>query len=221
MPVTAISYYDAIVWCNAYSEMMGYTPVYYSSTTDRSPSAVIRKTTDLSLIEGSSPYYTSDYVLWTANGYRLPTEGEWHFASSCGGYYPYNHVSGNINAACSTGAPTSYSAWANWLANASDNKTIPVDGNLSNIWGIHNMSGNVWEYCFDLYSNAPTSDQTDYVCKVPTDPTDPAVLGAIVCGGSFSNGHSVECTTVGNRTKTGLSNGSIDNGFRLARTITQ
>ena len=80
------------------------------------------------------------------------------------------------------------------------------------------MSGNVWAYCFDLYNDPPTSDITDYVCKAPDNP---ASLGAIVCGGSFSNGHSVGCTTVGNRTKTGLSNGSIDNGFRLARTITQ
>ena len=217
MPVLAISYYDTIVWCNAYSEMKGYTPCYYNSTTDRSPPAVIRKTADLNAIEATSPYYTSDYVLWTANGYRLPTEGEWHFAASCRGYYPYDHVSGNFGYACSTGDSTTYSTWANVFTNHS----VSVSALLPNIWGIHNMSGNVWEYCLDLYNDAPISPKSDYVCKEPTNPSTPASLRAVVCGGSFSNGHPKMCATVGNRTSTNLTPGAVDNGFRLARTITK
>lgn len=61
-PVHTVSWYDAVKWCNARSQMEGLTPVYY---TDAEQTEVY-KAGDVEL--------TSDMVKWTANGYRLPTE---------------------------------------------------------------------------------------------------------------------------------------------------
>jgi formylglycine-generating enzyme required for sulfatase activity len=210
MPVTCVSYYDAIVWCNAYSEMMGYTPCYYSSTSDRTAAAILRSTTTAANIAATSPYYSQNYVLWTANGYRLPTEGEWHYAASCGGYYAHNYISGGTSAYASGNPPTSYSTWAN----AKTGATVPVTSKDPNIWGLFNMSGNVWEYCFDRFDNVPASAQINY-----TYPASPSWTDTVVCGGSFKSAHPVGKATVGNRSRTDPSGGDIDNGFRLARTI--
>lgn len=67
-PVTNIGWNDAVVWCNAYSEISGKTPVYFKSTGEL-------------LTDSTFTSYTiSPYPDWTADGYRLPTEGEWQYA---------------------------------------------------------------------------------------------------------------------------------------------
>jgi len=210
MPVTGITFYDALVWCNAYSEMMGYTPCYYSSTWDRSSSAVMRNAASLAAIAENGDYHASSYTLWTANGYRLPTEGEWHYAASCGGYYAYNHVSGNTAAYVSSDSGT-YTAYAN----ASSDVTVPVRSLIPNIWGLYCMSGNVSEYCFDLYNAAPNAPKTDYACDTPAS----TEVYTVVCGGSFAT--DAGNTTVGNRQQVSIGSLTAGKGLRLARTITQ
>ncbi len=68
-PVTMVSWFDAVKWCNARSEKEGLVPAYY---TDSSQNTVYRAG-DLGL--------NPDAVNWSANGYRLPTETEWEFAA--------------------------------------------------------------------------------------------------------------------------------------------
>jgi formylglycine-generating enzyme required for sulfatase activity len=67
-PVTKIDWDDSVVWCNAFSEMEGRTPCYF---TDRTRTTVYRNSTlGLDL--------TSDWVDWDATGFRLPTEVRTH-----------------------------------------------------------------------------------------------------------------------------------------------
>jgi formylglycine-generating enzyme required for sulfatase activity len=105
----------------------------------------------LSELEGRKPFYevngeTVRVPDWKAPGYRLPTEAEWEYA--CGGDPP------NLDE----------HAWFN--AN-SGSVTHPVGKKLTNRFGLHDMHGNVWEWCWDSYDK-------DYCKQSPRDdPTGP------------------------------------------------
>lgn len=79
-PAGGINRRDAIVWCNAYSQMMQLKPVYYSDKEFKKPikSSLSGDFEDRQDLRPGS--FDSPYVDWTAGGYRLPTEGEWLYA---------------------------------------------------------------------------------------------------------------------------------------------
>jgi hypothetical protein len=81
-PVRGVSWRDAIVWCNAYSQMMKLKPVYCSDARFKDPikSSVFG---DNASSDNQAPgSFDNPYVDWSAAGYRLPTEGEWLYAVS-------------------------------------------------------------------------------------------------------------------------------------------
>ncbi len=158
-PVTTVNWYDVAKWCNARSEKEGLTPVYYTTITQD----VVYRTGDINLI--------NTFVKWTANGYRLPTEAEWEYAakggaSSIGYTYSGSNILNNVG----------------WWNDNSETMTHTVGTKTANELGLYDMSGNVWERCWDWYiSTYPTGGPTN-----PQGPTE-TQAGRVLRGGSLTN----------------------------------
>jgi len=211
-PVTWVNWRDCIVWCNAYSEITGLTGVYYS---DAGMTTLIKDSRDGaygSSINTTAGSFDNPYVNWSANGYRLPTEGEWQYAASYidgGSWLPYNHASGDITSYCypsDGGTSTVFGNYA-WYDGNSGNKTHDVGTKTANALGIYDMSGNVWEWCWDWYGAWPGSGQTDY-----RGPGSGSIR--MVRGGSWY--HDAYPLQVGKRTSNGPYNEHDFRGFRVA-----
>ncbi|MFJ8188418.1 formylglycine-generating enzyme family protein [Streptomyces sp. NPDC096094] len=93
----------------------------------------------LSRHEGFRPAYrvTADGVAWdtSADGYRLPTEAEWEHACRAGTEGPRYGALDDIA----------------WYRGNSGERVHEVGGRRPNAWGLYDMLGNVWEWCWDLY----------------------------------------------------------------------
>ncbi|MBR8764237.1 Hercynine oxygenase [Porphyromonas levii] len=118
---------------------------------------------------GVSWHDAKAFCNWLGNGTRLPTEAEWEYACRAGSTTKYS-FGDEIN-----------SSDANYGETVG--KTTPVGSYPANAWGIHDMHGNVWEWCEDWYSD------TYYSRSPRVDPKgDPSGSSRVYRGGSWCNG---------------------------------
>jgi formylglycine-generating enzyme required for sulfatase activity len=174
-PLQTVSWYDVVKWCNARSEQDGLTPCYY---TDAAQTVVFKIGTN---------NIDSTMVKWTANGYRLPTEAEREKASrggQAGLRFPWGDTISHANAnfrndggeSFQTGTIGYHPIWGT----GAQPHTSPAGSFPANAYGIFDMAGNAWEWCWDCYDNGY------YAISPSTDPTGPSDSTRVIRGGAWS-----------------------------------
>ncbi len=165
-PVESVSWFDAIEFCNKFSEKDGFSPVYNMTHIERDSGSIQAATVSIA----------------AGNGYRLPTEAEWEYACRAGSTTPFHFgdVLNGDRANIDGNYPFGTTAKGRYLE-----RTSPVGSYVDsgNKFGLFDMHGNVWEWCFDHYdANAYKNRKETTNNHVVVVPSEYRVLR----GGSWS-----------------------------------
>ena len=201
LPVEQVSWYDAIIFCNRLSQREGLDCVYQSAGTPE-------EIEEYGALEELDTWELSELfsefgVRWkepsSAQGYRLPTEAEWEYACRAGS------------------RDTRYAADVEaiaWTDNNSGLRSHSVGQLPANAWGLHDMLGNVLEWCWDWYDES-------YYASCPDPDVDPKgpLSGSdkVVRGGNFFSAAEIARASFRGEWAPERSGNAI--GFRIVRTL--
>ena len=140
---------------------------------------------------------------WSAKGYRLLTEGEWEYCARGGEYHLYAG-SDNVDEVA-------------WYRANSGSKTHPVGQKKPNGFGLYDMSGNVWEWCWDWFDSKVYQSRPVTGGELTSDPRGPTSGSVrVLRGGSWFD--DARLTRVSNRDRYSPTITRSNIGFRLGRT---
>lgn len=188
-PVEKVSWYDAVEFCNKLSKIEGLKPAYKVDKTRKDP-------------HNTSNYEELKWLVicdFSSNGYRLPTEAEWEFAAKGGNKSEGYKFSGSNEVDVVA-----------WYDNNSKGGTYEVGKKQPNELGLYDMSGNIWEWCWDWFGTYSAGNQTN---------PKGASAGSyrVLRGGSWYKIVEYSCRAT-NRESTNPDYSDLGGGFRIART---
>jgi formylglycine-generating enzyme required for sulfatase activity len=181
LPVEQVSWFDAVAFCNRLSRLEGFQACY----------------------AGSDSTITCDF---SKNGYRLPTEAEWEYACRSGTTTDFSTGNMTNPVGCLLDSALDRVGW--YCGNA-DGETQKLRRKQPNAFGLYDMHGNVWEWCWDWYGA--------YEATPAADPRGPATGTTRVLRGGDFHYYAWGCRS-NLRDHGSADTGIFYLGFRVART---
>ena len=208
-PVEKVSWWYALEFCNKLSEKYGLKPVYDLSERAK---GILK----INQLNGKSEYPNiADFR--KTEGFRLPTEVEWEWFARGGeiamqdGTFNYDYSgSNNLDEVAWYSGADSLNEWKNYMVEENILKTSNVGRKKSNQLDLYDCSGNVWEWCYDTYSDGYISEETPYIY-------DKNETNRRLKGGSWVD--RKEHCKISYRYRSKTTNSSSNYGFRIVRTI--
>jgi len=137
-PVENVTWFDCVRFCNLLSEAQGLRPAYMINELG---------------------------VDWdrSADGFRLPTEAEWEYACRAGTTtaYHFGDDPADLHRFANYCDQSCERAWADSVHTDGHAWTAPVGSYEPNAWGLYDMHGNVWEWCWDWWEPYEASAVVD------------------------------------------------------------
>ncbi|MEW6366741.1 MAG: SUMF1/EgtB/PvdO family nonheme iron enzyme [Acidobacteriota bacterium] len=152
-PVQNNTWYEAVLLANLLSAQQGLTRCYYTDSSKTVP------------VDSTNYIADSLFCDFTANGYRLPTEGEREYFARAGTTGPFSVSEPNYSSTtcsdCSWGLLPSLDSVA-WFCNHGGFTSHPVGTKAANPWSLKDVHGHLNEWCWDVYGTYPAGAATDF-----------------------------------------------------------
>jgi len=207
-PVQTVNWYHALAFCNKLSLAEGLAPVYTVAGVD------FATLTYAAIPRADNAAWNAAGADWSADGYRLPTEMEWMWAAM-GASGSYTKAFAGSSGSNLVGDYAVFGYYSSDAGRTTNRRSNPVASKLPNELGLYDLSGNVWEWCWDRYGGYP--DGT-LVSDAPDGSGRGAATGMdrVLRGASWAVWSVSDCA-VDYRNYYRPSGSSWDLGFRVVR----
>ena len=190
LPVEMVTWYETIAFCNMLSIKEKLRPAYFVNGS-ANPDLWGKVPSEKNLV------WDAAGIIEGANGYRLPTEAEWEYAAR-----------GGVNQDKYVYAGSNNASLVSWYYDNSGYRIREIGKRAPNSLGLHDLSGNVMEWCWDWLGDYSTESLDN-----PIGP--PSGLYRVIRGGGWSV--SVHYSRVAFRHNNNPNYRGVNLGFRIAR----